>query len=187
MVIIHRCQPFGQLTSWAWSISSSIAFTIVPSFLDHAIWRIQPPIVYTLTRFIVCLLVSVSGLTDHPYRTGLPLETFLQHLSWDNYCVETLSGRTGPCQRLGLRNCTMEATESRDIILCKHSNVLQCVSDAHPAYGCLCYVLLFPHGEHSWYHEMLKNPENLTAKQLSQTCYCAYCIYQRRDDFGTIL
>ncbi|KAH9958685.1 hypothetical protein BGW80DRAFT_1184546, partial [Lactifluus volemus] len=35
-------------------------------------------------------------------------------------------------------------TDSRDIILTLHTGVLQRINDAHPAYACLHYVLLFP-------------------------------------------
>ncbi|EIN05534.1 hypothetical protein PUNSTDRAFT_17327, partial [Punctularia strigosozonata HHB-11173 SS5] len=35
-------------------------------------------------------------------------------------------------------------TDSHDIIICKGSGPLQRISDGHPAYACLHYVLLFP-------------------------------------------
>jgi hypothetical protein len=81
-----------------------------------------------------------------------------------------------------------QATDSRDIILHRQNQTLQRVSDAHPAYPCLRYVLLFPHGEHGWYYEMREQDVGDRApKRLSQTRYCAYRMQQRRNDFNTIL
>jgi hypothetical protein len=47
-----------------------------------------------------------------------------------------------------------QATDGRDIVLRNHQNGLQQVSDGHPAYDCLHYVLLFPHGEHGWHYSI---------------------------------
>ncbi|KAH9835234.1 uncharacterized protein C8Q71DRAFT_676050, partial [Rhodofomes roseus] len=43
-----------------------------------------------------------------------------------------------------------EGADRRDIILRKRDGPLQHVSECHPAYACLQYTLLFPHGEHGW-------------------------------------
>ncbi len=41
-----------------------------------------------------------------------------------------------------------EVKSSQDIIIhCRHSDGLQHISDCHPFYPCLCYVLLFPTGQ----------------------------------------
>ncbi|RPD57504.1 hypothetical protein L226DRAFT_445735, partial [Lentinus tigrinus ALCF2SS1-7] len=47
-----------------------------------------------------------------------------------------------------------EIHASRDIILRKRSKALERISDCHPAYACLHYVLLFPMGTHGWHPEI---------------------------------
>ncbi|EIW56296.1 uncharacterized protein TRAVEDRAFT_150795, partial [Trametes versicolor FP-101664 SS1] len=44
-----------------------------------------------------------------------------------------------------------EIHHSRDIVLRKRSGLLERISDCHPAYACLHYVLLFPSGTHGWH------------------------------------
>ncbi|KAI9432367.1 hypothetical protein H4582DRAFT_1787791, partial [Lactarius indigo] len=45
-----------------------------------------------------------------------------------------------------------QPTGAQDIILyCKHGAPLQCISDLHPFYPSLCYVLLYPTGQLGWY------------------------------------
>ncbi|KAF8200376.1 hypothetical protein BJ912DRAFT_814430, partial [Pholiota molesta] len=44
--------------------------------------------------------------------------------------------------------------QSRDIILRKHGGCLQHISELHPAYAPLQYVLLFPHGENGWHPDI---------------------------------
>ncbi|KAI0702082.1 hypothetical protein C8Q76DRAFT_659919, partial [Earliella scabrosa] len=44
-----------------------------------------------------------------------------------------------------------EVQHSRDIILRKRSGSLERISELHPAYACLHYVLFFPYGTHGWH------------------------------------
>lgn len=81
--------------------------------------------------------------------------------------------------------------DSRDIILRKRMPTdiaLYRISDGHPAYAPLHYVLLFPHGDHGWHQELyMYQPDARTPKRLSQTRYVAYRLHQRNNEFSTIL
>ena len=59
----------------------------------------------------------------------------------------------------------------RDIILQKRSGALQTISDLHPAYVPLYYVLLFPYGENGWHPDLrLRTSQRDTdARRLTQT------------------
>lgn len=58
------------------------------------------------------------------------------------------------------------------------------ISEGHPAYAPLHYVLLFPFGEAGWYYELRipNNPRRITLLQ-----YTAYRIHSRSNEFSTIL
>jgi hypothetical protein len=47
-----------------------------------------------------------------------------------------------------------EPTNSREIIVYKRDGRLWHISDGHPAYACLHYVLLFPYGTHGWHYSL---------------------------------
>jgi hypothetical protein len=48
-----------------------------------------------------------------------------------------------------------EPTAGRDIILhCKAGEGLKCISELHPFYPALHYVLLFPTGQLGWHHQL---------------------------------
>jgi hypothetical protein len=58
------------------------------------------------------------------------------------------------------------------------------ISEGHPAYVPLHYVLLFPFGEPGWYYELRvpNNPRRVTLLQ-----YMAYRLHARTHEFSTIL
>ncbi|KAJ7648420.1 hypothetical protein B0H17DRAFT_959067, partial [Mycena rosella] len=75
-----------------------------------------------------------------------------------------------------------QSSEPRDIILRHRNGPFLRLSDLHPAYTPLYYVLLFPYGENGWHPDLrINNPEKDHPKQLSQTRYVVYCL-QVRDD-----
>lgn len=87
------------------------------------------------------------------------------------------------------------AGDGRDIILrnrvSDESPMLR-ISDIHPAYCPLYYVLLFPHGEGGWHpHLFLHEPEKVekgkTPGRLTQTRYYAFRLFSRDREFSTIL
>jgi hypothetical protein len=47
-----------------------------------------------------------------------------------------------------------EQSDHRDIVLRLNSGGLQCISQLHPSYFSLQYVLLFPHGEDGWHKDI---------------------------------
>ena len=61
---------------------------------------------------------------------------------------------------------------------------LERISEGHPAYAPLHYVLLFPYGEPGWYYELRvpNNPRRVTLLQ-----YTAYRLHSRHNEFSTIL
>ncbi|KZP24540.1 hypothetical protein FIBSPDRAFT_929756 [Athelia psychrophila] len=83
-----------------------------------------------------------------------------------------------------------QPTDSRDIILRLRwpDGPLQRISDGHPAYASLHYVLLFPHGEDGWHWELrMHDPEKEQPRRLSQIRHCAYRIHPRAHEFNIIL
>lgn len=83
-----------------------------------------------------------------------------------------------------------EDADRRDIILRKRHGPLQRISDGHPAYACLHYVLLFPWGSHGWQWRIpQRNPEtgDETDRRVSQASFYAYQIQVRRGSFQTLL
>ena len=67
-----------------------------------------------------------------------------------------------------------------------HQNHLQLqrISEGHPAYRPLHYVLFFPFGEPGWYYDLRlpNNPRRITLLQ-----YTAYHLHSRPNEFSTIL
>ncbi|EPQ61091.1 hypothetical protein GLOTRDRAFT_30816, partial [Gloeophyllum trabeum ATCC 11539] len=81
-----------------------------------------------------------------------------------------------------------QVKDSRDIILHKRTGRLERMTDLHPAYGCLHYVLLFPKGDHGWHWDLrMYQPDRQKPKRLTQTRWLAYHLQVRRDEFSTIL
>lgn len=80
------------------------------------------------------------------------------------------------------------ATDPRDIILHRRDGPLQRISDLHPAYTPLHYVLLFPRGENGWHSEMrLHQPDREHPKRLTQTRHAAFRLQSRTDEFSCLL
>ncbi|KAJ7782293.1 hypothetical protein DFH07DRAFT_728173 [Mycena maculata] len=58
------------------------------------------------------------------------------------------------------------------------------ISDRHPTYATLYYVLLFPRGEHGWYEDLrLNDPSRANPGRLTQSRYYAYRIFPRATKF----
>ncbi|KAI0043941.1 hypothetical protein FA95DRAFT_1523552, partial [Auriscalpium vulgare] len=81
-----------------------------------------------------------------------------------------------------------QPTSRRDIILWKREGPLRRISDGHPAYAPLHYVLFFPHGTHGWeYNMFLHQPDKPNPARLTQTRFYAYQLHARPDEFSAIL
>jgi hypothetical protein len=85
-----------------------------------------------------------------------------------------------------------EVSSDRDIILRLIGGSLQRISQLNPLYDPLHYVLLFPQGEQGWHKELPLHPGpnrqiRTQGGKISQTCYYAYCLHQRRNEATTIL
>jgi hypothetical protein len=83
------------------------------------------------------------------------------------------------------------AGDGRDIILRNRQPTdapMERISDIHPAYTPLYYVLLFPRGEHGWHPELyLDEPEKDRPGRLTQTRYHAFRLFTQEHEFSTIL
>ncbi|KAJ7246759.1 hypothetical protein C8J57DRAFT_1523464 [Mycena rebaudengoi] len=81
--------------------------------------------------------------------------------------------------------------DGRDIILRNRNPTdapMQRISDVHPAYAPLCYVLLFPRGAHGWHPDLyLDEPEKDRPGRLTQTRYHAFWLFTRETEFSTVL
>ncbi|KAJ7504660.1 hypothetical protein B0H11DRAFT_2347307 [Mycena galericulata] len=68
---------------------------------------------------------------------------------------------------------------NRDIILRRRNGPLVKISDLHPAYTPLYYVLLFPYSEPGWHPDLrLNEPDKEYPARLTQTHYVAYLAYE---------
>lgn len=78
--------------------------------------------------------------------------------------------------------------DRRDILLRDRADGLTHISEAHPAYVGLHYVLLFPHGEHGWHWDLrLHEPDRTQPRKLTLTRWTAFRLHDRRHEFSTIL
>jgi hypothetical protein len=80
--------------------------------------------------------------------------------------------------------------QARDIILRKRDGLLLRISNLHPAYTPLYYVLLFPHGENGWHPDLRQEGQegdDDNPRRLTQTRYVAYRLQVRQNEFSTIL
>jgi hypothetical protein len=81
--------------------------------------------------------------------------------------------------------------DDRDIILCKRApadSPMLRISDLHPAYSALYYVLLFPCGEHGWHRDLFLAAEaGKVPRRLTQIRYFAFRLFTRTNKFSTIL
>jgi len=76
----------------------------------------------------------------------------------------------------------------RDIVLQLRAGGLQTISDLHPAYVPLYYVLLFPYGENGWHPELkLHSRSGQPAKRLTQTRFVAYQLHTRENEYSALL
>ncbi|XP_026384034.1 uncharacterized protein LOC113279563 [Papaver somniferum] len=86
---------------------------------------------------------------------------------------------------------TYKETGVRDIILhLRENNGLKQISECHPAYLPLHYVLLFPFGELGWSPTMRQwdaVTQTYTKTKLSQMEYYSYRIFERTEEYSTIL
>ena len=83
-----------------------------------------------------------------------------------------------------------DVKSDRDIILRLVGGSLKRISHINPAYDPLHYVLLFPRGEHGWHKLLPMRPGDrgqTRSNTISQTCYYAYRLHQRRNEASTIL
>lgn len=78
--------------------------------------------------------------------------------------------------------------DRRDIVLRLRSEGLMHISEAHPAYASLHYVLLFPYGEHGYHWSLrLDEPNKANPRRLTLTRWAAFRLFDREDEFSTIL
>ncbi|GJE95688.1 ATP-dependent DNA helicase [Phanerochaete sordida] len=78
--------------------------------------------------------------------------------------------------------------DHRDIVLRDRADGLMHISEAHPAYAPLHYVLLFPYGEHGWHWQLrLHEPEKPNPRKLTLTRWAAFRLHDRQGEFSTIL
>ncbi|XP_026439106.1 uncharacterized protein LOC113337724 isoform X3 [Papaver somniferum] len=86
---------------------------------------------------------------------------------------------------------TYKETGVRDIILhLRENNGLKQISECHPAYLPLHYVLLFPFGELGWSPTMRQwdaVTKTYTKTKLSQMKYYSYRIFERAEEYSIIL
>lgn len=81
-----------------------------------------------------------------------------------------------------------QVTQSRDIILRSRDGPLHRMSEGHPAYAPLHYVMLFPRGEDGWsFDSRLLQPQNNQPSRMTQTRYFAYQMHERRNHFNIVL
>jgi hypothetical protein len=85
------------------------------------------------------------------------------------------------------------ASEPRDIRLYRRDGALRTISDLHPAYAPLYYVLLFPWGEAGWHPDMPlrlqpgQQQQSSEENRLTLTRFVAYRLHARPGEFSTIL
>jgi len=87
--------------------------------------------------------------------------------------------------------------DKRDIILRRKGGGLKRISECHPTYSPLHYVLLFPKGELGWHWDIpLREGHGRAAnaddpdesnRTVSQINYYAYCLFPREGEYSTIL
>jgi hypothetical protein len=78
-----------------------------------------------------------------------------------------------------------ERSNHRDIVLRLNGGGLRRISQLHPSYASLHYVLLFPHGEDGWHTDIPGNQGANGARRapnVSQHCYHSYRLHPRPGD-----
>ncbi|PPQ72835.1 hypothetical protein CVT24_012881 [Panaeolus cyanescens] len=81
------------------------------------------------------------------------------------------------------------SAEWRDIILRRRSGRLERISECHPAYSPLQYVLLFPYGETGWFPELeIQNTRNRSKRtKVTLLRYTAFRLHDRSEEFSCLL
>ncbi|PBK74569.1 hypothetical protein ARMSODRAFT_855369, partial [Armillaria solidipes] len=78
---------------------------------------------------------------------------------------------------------TEEVKNEQDIVLCMHDQSLKRISQLHPSYQSLHYVLLFPYGELGWNRyiplEETETGTHTKHKKVTQHLYYAYRLHER--------
>ncbi|PPR07149.1 hypothetical protein CVT24_010778 [Panaeolus cyanescens] len=81
------------------------------------------------------------------------------------------------------------SAEWRDIVLRRRSGRLERISECHPAYKPLQYVLLFPYGETGWFPKLeIQNTRNRSKRtKVTLLRYTAFRLHDRSDEFSCLL
>jgi hypothetical protein len=75
-----------------------------------------------------------------------------------------------------------------DIVLQLCAGGLQTISDLHPAYVPLYYVLLFPYGENGWHPALkLHSSNGQVQKCVTQSRFVTYRLQARRNEYSALL
>ncbi|KAF6160466.1 hypothetical protein GIB67_019235 [Kingdonia uniflora] len=84
-----------------------------------------------------------------------------------------------------------EAPSTRDIVVyLRGGHEIMRISECHPVYLPMHYVLLFPHGEMGWEPEMKKwdiNYNRPATKRVTQMDYYSYQLFHRLTEYSAIL
>jgi hypothetical protein len=83
-----------------------------------------------------------------------------------------------------------ERSDHRDIILRLRGGGLRRISQLHPSYSSLHYVLLFPHGEDGWHPAIPTHiipGRRQRSPKVTQCCYYAYRLHARPGDQPLLL
>ncbi|TFK18689.1 hypothetical protein FA15DRAFT_552145, partial [Coprinopsis marcescibilis] len=116
----------------------------------------------------VRLRAASLGIGEHKRRGNLPTADEVAVIICD-------SNRENP-------------SNPQDIVLYLRDGGLQIINDLNPAYAPLYYVLLFPCGELGWHPDLtMHEPGREKPRRLSQTCFVAYRLQVRPQEFLTIL
>jgi hypothetical protein len=79
-----------------------------------------------------------------------------------------------------------ELNQHRDIILRLQGGGLRRISQIHPLYSPLHYVLLFPRGDQGWHTNIPMHGPNTNGKKVTQRCYYAHRLFPRLIEPDTI-
>jgi hypothetical protein len=81
-----------------------------------------------------------------------------------------------------------QPVEGRDIVLRYRDGALARISERHPAYACLHYVLIWWNGTNGWHEELRQHdPSRRIPRRLSQERFYAHQLFERPDSFNIIV
>lgn len=138
-------------------------------------------------------------IRDHHQYAPIYLHAFevLRHQEADDICIRLRVVPGTDRRRYNLPTADEVAVilpgdqsqaQPRDIILRNRGGALQRISDCHPAYAPLQYVLLFPYGENGWHPDLLLQASNeRTRKRITLTRYTAFRLHNRQGEFSCLL